>query len=99
MPEAEAVEIGGVPCRVIRPDGAPRAVYLHFHGGGMISGSAAMMDIPNQMLARELDVTVVSVEYRKAPEFPWPAGPDDGVAVARELLEPAPVASSASAVC
>jgi acetyl esterase len=90
VPEAEAVEIGGVPCRLIRPEGAPRAVYLHFHGGGMISGSAAMMDIPNQMLARELDVTVVSVDYRKAPEFPWPAGPDDGVAVARELLECAP---------
>jgi acetyl esterase len=90
VPEAEAVEIGGVACRVIRPDGAPRAVYLHFHGGGMISGSASMMDIPNQMVAREHDVAVVSVEYRKAPEFPWPAGPDDGVAVTRELLERAP---------
>ena len=86
VPEAQQVEIAGVACRVIRPDGAPRAVYLHFHGGGMISGSASMMDIPNQMLARQLDVVVVSVEYRKAPEFPWPAGPDDGVAVARELL-------------
>jgi acetyl esterase len=90
VPEAEVAEIGGVPCRVIRPEGAPRAVYLHFHGGGMISGSASMMDIPNQMLARELDVTVVSVDYRQAPEFPWPAGPDDGVAVARDLLEHAP---------
>jgi len=86
VPEAQEVEIAGVACRVIRPDGAARAVYLHFHGGGMISGSASMMDIPNQMLARQLDVVVVSVEYRKAPEFPWPAGPDDGVAVARELL-------------
>jgi acetyl esterase/lipase len=46
-----------------------------------------MMDIPNQMLAKEHGVAVVSVDYRKAPEFPWPAGPDDGVAVARELLE------------
>jgi acetyl esterase len=87
VPEAEVAEIGGVPCRIIRSEGTPRAVYLHFHGGGMISGSASMMDIPNQMLARELDVTVVSVDYRQAPEFPWPAGPDDGVAVARELLE------------
>jgi len=87
VPEAEPVEIAGVACRVIRPDRAARAVYLHFHGGGMISGSASMMDIPNQMLARALDVVVVSVEYRKAPEFPWLAGPDDGLAVARELLE------------
>jgi acetyl esterase/lipase len=86
VPEAEEREIGGVACRVIRPDGAPRAIYLHFHGGGMISGSAAVMDIPNQMVAQAHRVAVVSVEYRKAPEFPWPAGPDDGVAVARELL-------------
>jgi acetyl esterase/lipase len=86
VPEAEERLIGGVPCRVLRPDGEPRAVYLHFHGGGMISGSAGMMDIPNQMLSRELNVVVVSVEYRKAPEFPWPAGPDDGVAVASQLL-------------
>jgi acetyl esterase/lipase len=86
VPEAEERVIGGVPCRVLRPDGAARAVYLHFHGGGMVAGSASMMDIPNQMTSREHDVVVVSVEYRKAPEFPWPAGPDDGVAVARELL-------------
>ncbi len=87
VPEAEARAIGGVACRVHRPDAEPRAVYLHFHGGGMISGSASLMDIPNQMLAREHGVAVVSVEYRKAPEFPWPAGPDDGEAVARALLD------------
>jgi acetyl esterase/lipase len=52
----------------------------------MVAGCAAMMDIPNQMMAREHSIAVVSVDYRKAPEFPWPAGPDDGVAVARELL-------------
>jgi acetyl esterase/lipase len=86
VPEAEERMIGGVPCRVHRPDDAARAVYLHFHGGGMVCGSAAMMDIPNQMTAREHDIVVVSVDYRKAPEFPWPAGPDDGLAVARELL-------------
>ena len=87
-PEAEEHVIGGVPCRVFRPDADPRAIYLHFHGGGMISGSATMMDIPNQMTAKEHGVVVVSVEYRQGPEFPYPAGPDDGVAVARELLGP-----------
>src|SRR5262249_34689648 len=87
VPEAEEREFGGVPCRVLLPDGDARAIYLHFHGGGMVAGSASMMDIPNQMLAKEHDVAVVSVDYRKAPEFPWPAGPDDGVAVARELFE------------
>jgi acetyl esterase/lipase len=84
---AEARDLAGVPCRIFRPDGTPRAVYLHFHGGAMIAGSPALMDIPNQELSRELGVAIVSVDYRKAPEHPWPAGPDDGVAVARWLLE------------
>jgi acetyl esterase/lipase len=84
---ADARDIAGVPCRVFRPAGDPRAVYLHFHGGAMIAGSAALMDIPNQELAREHGVVVVSVDYRKAPEHPWPAGPDDGLAVARWLLD------------
>jgi acetyl esterase/lipase len=53
----------------------------------MVTGAPEMMDIPNQMRAKEHGVAVVAVDYRKAPEFPWPAGPDDGVAVARELLE------------
>ena len=87
LPDTEEREIGGVACRVIRSEGTPRAIYLHFHGGGMISGSASLMDIPNQMLAQAHSVTVVSVEYRKAPEFPHPAGPDDGVAVAHALVE------------
>jgi acetyl esterase/lipase len=88
-PRAEEREFGDVPCRVLRPDGDARAVYLHFHGGAMVAGSASVMDIPNQMMSKEHGVAVVSVDYRKAPEFPWPAGPDDGVAVARALLEKA----------
>jgi acetyl esterase/lipase len=85
---AEAVdrEIAGVRCRIISSD-APRAVYLHFHGGGMMTGTPEMMDIPNLLLKKHHDMTVVSVDYRLAPEYPWPAGPDDGVAVAKWILE------------
>jgi acetyl esterase/lipase len=86
VPEATERQIAGVPCRVIDAD-APRAVYLHFHGGGMVAGSPSMMDIPNRELSRRHDLTVVSVDYRKAPEHPWPAGPDDGLAVAGWLVE------------
>ena len=92
FPAKEAVdrEIAGVPCRVIvLPDGPtpPRAVYLHYHGGGMVSGSPETMDIPNVGLARDFGVAVVSSNYRKAPEDPYPAGPDDAYAVAAWLLE------------
>ncbi len=86
VPEAVDRDIAGVPCRVIAAD-APRAIYLHFHGGGMVAGSPMMMDIPNREIAKQHQVTVVSVDYRKAPEHPWPAGPDDGVAVAQWLLD------------
>lgn len=85
--DAEQRDIAGVRCRIFRAEAEPRAIYLHFHGGGMVSGSPEMMDLPNQFLAKQLGVTVVSADYRKAPEHPFPAGPDDGVAVARWLLE------------
>ncbi len=87
VPEAQDTEIAGVRCRVIRPEGEPRGVYLHFHGGGMVTGLPDMMDVPNRDIARTFGLVVVSANYRKAPEHPWPAGPDDGEAVANWLLE------------
>jgi acetyl esterase len=86
-PSAVDVELGGVRCRSFRPEGEARAVYLHFHGGGMILGAPEMNDVGNRAIADAHGVAVVSVDYRLAPEHPYPAGPDDGVAVARWLLE------------
>ena len=87
VPEAVDREIAGVRCRIFTPEGTPRAVYLHFHGGGMVIGSPEMNDVGNRALARSHEVAVVSVDYRLAPEHPYPAGPDDGVAVAAWLVE------------
>ena len=87
VPEARERTIAGVPCRVFVPEGPARAVYLHFHGGGMILGAPEMNDAGNRDLARRLGLAVVSVDYRLAPEHPYPAGPDDGVAVASWLLD------------
>jgi acetyl esterase len=87
VPEAIDREIAGVRCRVLLPDGPVAAVYLHFHGGGMIIGKPEMSDIGNRALSRRHALAVVSVDYRLAPEHPFPAGPDDGVAVAGWLLD------------
>jgi len=85
--EAEERRIAGVRCRVFRPQGPARAVYLHFHGGGMILGAPEMNDAANLELCRSFGIAVVSVDYRLAPEHPFPAGPDDGTAVAAWLVE------------
>ena len=76
-----------VPVRVIEPPGTPRAVYLDIHGGGFYLGTAAMGDVDNTELANELDVAVVAIDYRLAPEHPWPAAPDDCETAALWVLE------------
>lgn len=76
-----------VPCRVFRPSAAPRAVYVHVHGGGMVLGVPEMNDAGNAALAAEHDVVVVSVGYRTAPEHPHPAAIDDVHAVASWVLD------------
>ena len=65
--------LAGVPCRVFRAEKA-RGSYIHFHGGAMILGSARVSDLANAKLSRQLQVNVVSVDYRLAPEYPFPAG-------------------------
>jgi acetyl esterase/lipase len=87
VPEAHERVIDGVPCRVFLPEGQARAVYLHFHGGGMILGHPMMNDLGNRDTAHRHHVAVISPDYRLAPEHPYPAGPDDGVTVARWLFE------------
>jgi acetyl esterase/lipase len=75
-----------IPVRILRPERVD-GVYLHFHGGGMTVGSAASMDGRNWPLARATNLAVVSVDYRLAPEHPFPAGPDDCASAASWLVE------------
>ena len=82
----EVREIAGVPCRILTPD-TVRGVYLHFHGGAMTVGSARSMDLRNWDFAKALDCVVLSVDYRLAPEHPYPAGAEDCEAVAAWLVE------------
>jgi acetyl esterase len=79
---------GQVPVRVTIPSsGGSRAIYLDIHGGGFYMDSAVRSDARNALLADALGVTVVSVEYRLAPEDPWPAAPDDCETAALWLVE------------
>ncbi|MGV9837737.1 alpha/beta hydrolase [Nocardia niigatensis] len=77
-----------VPVRVTVPrEAGIRAACLEIHAGGFYLGSAASEDARNARLADALGVAVVSVDYRLAPEHPWPAAPDDCETAALWLLD------------
>jgi acetyl esterase/lipase/GNAT superfamily N-acetyltransferase len=76
----------GVAVRVYRPrEGATGAALLWLHGGGLIVGTPRMDDGRCGAWVRELGIVVVSVDYRLAPEHPFPAALDDAGAAWRWL--------------
>jgi acetyl esterase len=74
---------GGVPVRIYRGDGTHTGLLVYFHGGGFVMGSIGIMDNVARELAHATGAVVVSVEYRLAPEHPYPQGLDDCEAVTR----------------
>ena len=68
-----------VPVDVYRPNGvaSPMPVYLHIHGGGYVMGDTSLADAQNRKRAAELSCLVVSVDYRLAPETPFPGPVED----------------------
>ena len=90
-PRARTIVITGkdgndITLRVIAPAN-PRGIYLHIHGGGWVLGGADMQDPMLERIADHTGQAVVSVEYRLAPEHPYPAGPDDCEAAAAWLIQ------------
>lgn len=77
---------GEIELRIITPEN-PAGIYLHLHGGGWVLGSAAQQDLLLERIADNTGLAAVSVEYRLAPEHPYPAGPDDCESAALWLAE------------
>ncbi|MCC0015749.1 MAG: alpha/beta hydrolase [Rhodobiaceae bacterium] len=78
---------GRVGLRIIAPQmRASRGVYLHIHGGGWVLGAPNENDMRLERIAENTGLTTVSVDYRLAPEHPYPAGPDDCEAAALWLV-------------
>ena len=78
---------GKVKLRAIAPaEGGSRGVYLHIHGGGHVLGAADQQDRLLERIADQTKLTALSVEYRLAPEHPFPAAPDDCEAAAHWVL-------------
>ncbi|MFT3696761.1 MAG: alpha/beta hydrolase [Kofleriaceae bacterium] len=86
---AKVIDAGGVQVRVIAPpDGVtPKGIYIHMHGGGWTLGTSDSQDPALGRMAKATGLVCASIEYRLAPEHPFPAGPDDCETATHWLLE------------
>jgi len=80
--------LGGVRVEELAPEGAdPTRAFLYIHGGAFVAGSPVTHRGLTWRLASGLGVTVHAVDYRLAPEHPYPAGLEDVIAAYRALLD------------
>jgi monoterpene epsilon-lactone hydrolase len=81
-------ELGPVPVVTVETPGLdPSVVVLYFHGGAYALGSAADSVGLAADVSRRVGAKAISVDYRLAPEHPFPAAVDDAVAAYRALLD------------
>lgn len=78
-----------IPVRVYDPDTTESSppVIIYYHGGGFVLGGLDAYDPLCRELAERTDAVVVSVDYRLAPEHPFPAAVDDGTAALRGVID------------
>lgn len=80
----ENLTVGGVPCRLYEADD-PQGIVIFVHGGAFVIGDLDTHDEPCRQVAHESGATVIAVDYRLAPEHPFPASLDDVWTVFREI--------------
>ena len=68
---------GAIPVRIYRPSALPAPVHVHFHGGGWVIGDLDTHDRDCREICVGADCIVVAVDYRLAPEYIFPAAPED----------------------
>jgi acetyl esterase len=84
----EELTAGGRPARLYRPAlEGPAPTIVFFHGGGFVIGDLDTHDQTCRRLCRDTGAAVLSVDYRLAPEHPFPAAVDDALAAARWAAE------------
>jgi monoterpene epsilon-lactone hydrolase len=82
-----AAALGGVPTAEITVGGIePRHIVLYFHGGVYVIGDAFLAADLASQVGRRTSAKVISVDYRLAPEHPYPAAVDDALAAYEALL-------------
>ncbi|MET8003457.1 alpha/beta hydrolase [Nonomuraea glycinis] len=88
LPHVRDETAEGVPVRIYRADRGdePLPVVVYFHGGGWVFGSVRRNDALGRDLAIRTGAVVVSVDYRLAPEHPFPGAADDAWTVLRDIF-------------
>jgi len=81
--EVRDLRIGKLPARLYRPAPGPVPLVVYLHGGGWTIGSLESHDRMCRRLADGSGAAVLAIDYRLAPEHPWPASVDDTVAALR----------------
>lgn len=79
LARVEDLDAGGVPARLYAPDGDGLPVLVYLHGGGWVCGDLRSHDRLCRRLAADGRQVVVAVDYRRAPEHPYPAALHDVV--------------------
>jgi epsilon-lactone hydrolase len=86
--EVSSFRMGAIPAKWLVPPGAdPGRTVLYLHGGGWVYGYGPFYDRFVAMIARETGARTLAIDYRLAPEFPFPAALEDCLAAYRCLLE------------
>ena len=89
--EDRTIEAGGqsLPVRVYRPEGladGPAPTLVFYHGGGFVIGGLMSHDRDCRALANRAQCQVIAVDYRLAPEHPYPAAADDAAAALETIV-------------
>jgi acetyl esterase len=83
LAEVRDLVCAGVRCRLYRPRGGELGLFVYLHGGGWVAGDLDTHDDVSRRLAAASGHAVLAVDYRLAPEHPFPAALEDACAVAR----------------